>query len=603
MVARHASVVPASLMIVALSGCGDATDLSCGPGTVQQGDHCVPSGSSGTGGNGGGGVGGESGAAGAGGGIGGGGGMGGQEPACNPAEAVDFKLALLPDTQHYSDSAINIANFEAQTQWIVAHADSESLVFVTLVGDIVHNGAQGSNLNQDQWLRADGAMAILDGDLNSFPDGLIRYAAVPGNHDYDVTWDKTSANQYLTYFGPHRYAGRSWFLGAAPDQRSMAQLLFGDPDSGCQPYLHLGLEWLPTDEALQWAQSLILAYPDLPVIVSTHQYLGVGDPAARSTSYDTVDSAGDNAAESLYRKLVEPFPQVFLVLSGHIFGDGRLTSTTALDQPVHQVLADYQSDPNGGNGWMQLVELRASTAEVELSTFSPTYVSGTTAGPDRATASESNYAVGFELLAHRQWLQTHQVVHFRQGQDGGYGVYWGAEDTHVGDGDAGTTPPAMVHGTADNIRVDGDDDNEQGLLRFADLFGADAGQIPPGTTIVKAVLTLTTEGTAAHSANGARLHRMTTGWDEYSTYDSLTGGVQLPAEAQAGHDADSAGAVESKGTDSFDVTASLQAWSDGEPNDGWVFIANDTDRWEFRSSDWGAVVERPLLTVVYELLD
>ena len=474
------------------------------------------------------------------------------------------------------------------------------MVFVTLVGDIVHNGASGSNLNQDQWLRADGAMSLLDGDLNSFPDGLIPYAAVPGNHDYDVVWDKSSANQYLTHFGPHRYAGRSWFLGAAPDQRSMAQLLYGDPDTGCQPYLHLGLEWLPTDEALQWAQSLILANPDLPVVLSTHQYLGVGDPAARSTSGGTEDSGGDNSAESLYRKLVEPFPQVFLVLSGHIFGDGRLTSTTALDQSVHQVLADYQTDPNGGNGWMQLVALRASTAEIELSTFSPTYVAGTTAGADRSVASESNYAVGFDLLDHRGWLQGHNVLHFRQGQDGGFGVYWGAQDTHVGDGDNGTTHPAMVYATADNIRIDGDDDNEQGLLRFTNLFGEQGGQIPAGTTIVKAVLTLTTEGTAAHSADGARLHRMTTAWDEFSTYDSLIDGVQLSAEAQATHDADSGGAVVGKGTDSFDVTASLQAWSDGESNLGWVIIANDTDRWEFRSSDWATVVERPMLTVVTE---
>ncbi len=592
------------VLVATLAACGDSSELSCGPGTVQVGDVCVPTDPGGTGGAGGSTGGGGTGLGGTGaggmGGSGGEGGTGGDEPTCDPEAALDFKIAMLPDTQHYSDSATNIALFEAQTQWIVANAVTESLSFVTLVGDIVQSGGSGSNNNQVQWSRADGAMAYLDGDLNNQPDGLIAYAAIAGNHDYDVVADKATANQYLTTFGPSRFAGRSWLLGAAPNQLNMAQLFFGDPQSGCQPYLHLGLEWLPADEAIEWAQDIIMANPDVPVVVSTHQYLTVGNPGSRSTVGETVDSGGDNGAESLYRKLVEPFPQVFLVLSGHYSGDGRLTSTTALDQSVHQVLADYQSDPNGGNGWMQLIELRASNSEIELATFSPTYVSGTTAGPDRTQSAESNYAVGFDLVSHRGWLETHRIVHFRQAQDSGFGTYWGAEDTHVGDGGAGVTNPSTVYATADNIRIDGDSDNEQGLLRFSALFGTDPGQIPLGTPIVKAVLTLTTEGPAAHSANGGRLHRMTIPWDEYATFESLGNGVQLPAEALSAHDADSAGAVNGKGTDSFDVTVSLQAWSNGETNYGWVLIANDTDRWEFRSSDWGTLVERPMLTVVHQ---
>ena len=43
--------------------------------------------------------------------------------------------------------------------------------------------------------------------------------------------------------------------------------------------------------------------------------------------------------------------------SAHVHGDGRRTDTTALGQQVYQVLADYQSDAYGGNGWLQLASM------------------------------------------------------------------------------------------------------------------------------------------------------------------------------------------------------------------------------------------------------
>jgi hypothetical protein len=55
----------------------------------------------------------------------------------------------------------------------------------------------------------------------------------------------------------------------------------------------------------------------------------------------------------------------------------------------------------------------------------------------------------------------------------------------------------------------------------------------------------------------------------------------------------------SKGTLSFDVTASVQAWVDGATNYGWVMLERGNNRWSFRSSEWAGLVERPMLTVVH----
>ncbi len=512
-----------------------------------------------------------------------------------PVSAAPFEVILLPDTQHYSDSAANTAQFEAQTQWIVDHQADENITFATLVGDIVQNGGQGASQNHVEWDRATAAMDLLDGDLVAEPDGRLPYAAVPGNHDYDVVDDKTSATQYVAHFGPTRFIGRSWFVGSSPDGTNQAQIFLGD---GLE-FLSLGLEWRPSDAALAWAQGVLAAHPDLPTIVSTHEHLDSGNPGVRRTSGETPNGSGSNSGESVYRKLVEPYPQVFLVLSGHIpGGDGLLASTTALGRPVHEVLADYQSDPNGGNGWMQRIRFDPAASELAFSSFSPTYVPGVTAGPDRSQSAASNYTISVDVDGLRTYLGQRTVLHFRQGQGAEFGTYTGAVDTHVGDGSSGTTLPNVAYGSADNVRIDGDGDDEQGLLRFDGIIGGGAGRIPPGTLIERAVLTLTTEGTNSQG-DGARLHRMLMPWDASDTWDSLGSGVQLGSEAAIGFDVDVGGLVDTPGTDSFDVTTSVQAWTNGAPNHGWVMQSLGSNRWEFRSSDWEAVAERPMLTVVF----
>lgn len=509
------------------------------------------------------------------------------------ARSGGWRIAMLPDTQHYSDSAVNIVHFEAQTQWIADHLAREGLEFVTHAGDIVQTGAQGAGMNQVEWDRAMGAMATLDGDLGADPDGLVPYSAVPGNHDFDVVGDKSSWTQFAAHFGPQRYAGRSWFAGASPQGTSFAQRFM----AGGREFLALGLEWLPSDGALAWAQSMLDAHPRTPAVLTTHEYLELGVPASRRTSGDTPDASGDNSGESLFRKLVEPNPQLFLVLCGHVHGDGRATSTTALGATVHEVLADYQTDPNGGNGWMKLVELRELTGEIESQTFSPTYVPGATLGADRSLDPTSNFVLPFDLAAHRASLAQRELRRFRAGLGGD--ASFEVHDTHVGDGGAGVTQPDVAHGALDSLRVDGDADHEQALLRFAGFVGLGPEQVPPGVLVERAILTLSTEGSSSSTLTGARLHRMLVDWSEDSTWDSLGAGVQVGPEASAVVELDLSAQIASKGADSFDVTASVQAWVDGEPNLGWVALANGIDRWGVRSSEWPALAERPMLTVLF----
>lgn len=506
----------------------------------------------------------------------------------------ELTFVLLPDTQKYSEIGAFTPQFIAQTQWVADHLASQPIVFVTHVGDIVQNGEQGANANLFEWNNADTAMRRLDGDLNLDPDGLVPYGAVIGNHDYAVVGAKASgASRYVQYFGPQRYAGRSWYLGNTPDGLNHAQLV-PTPEG---PWLHIGLEWRPRDIALEFAQRTIAEHPGLPAIVTTHEHLGPGAPAAWRTGGATPDGAGDNDAEQVFRKLLEPNPEVVLLACGHVGGAGHRSDANAFGRDVHQILLDTQFDPNGGNGWMGLVDVDADGETISLRTFSPTYVPGVTPGLDRSTDPNANFDVAYDARGHREWLAAHQVARFREGAALG-GITWnGARDTYVGDGAQGSTLPGSAYGGLTDVRCDGDADGEQGLIAFDQLFGAAPGRIPPGSTIERAVLTLTTEGDAADSGSGATLHRMLVPWSEASTWDSLGGGVQIGPEASPVIDVNTAGAVGEKGTRSFDVTAAVQAWSNGAPNHGWAVLAKGNDRWSFRSSEWGESMERPLLTV------
>src|SRR5262249_40010813 len=155
----------------------------------------------------------------------------------------------------------------------------------------------------------------------------------------------------------------------------------------------------------------------------------------------------------LFRKLVEPWPQVFLVLGGHYQGNGRASATTQLGRVVQQILADYQDDPGGGNGWMRLLAFEPALAQLSVATTSPTYAAGSTPGPDRSLDPDGNFTLALDLAALREDLRTRTTLHFRQGQDSGFGAYAQAHDTYVGDGSAGTTLPNVSYGGATTLRV------------------------------------------------------------------------------------------------------------------------------------------------------
>lgn len=213
------------------------------------------------------------------------------------------------------------------------------------------------------------------------------------------------------------------------------------------------------------------------------------------------------------------------------------------------------------------------------------------AGADSFTYSVSDgnggsatASVNITVTAPPSALVQKQAI-FKQGLNG----YSGTVDTQIVQ-----ASPNTSYGTASTIGVDkGTGENVQVLLRFSDIFGSLASQVPQGAEIISATLTLDTTNTG----DGATLHRMLTSWTDSATYNSLVSGLQTNnVEARTASDATvTAGSL---GATTFDVTASVLAWLAGQPNYGWVFVSRGSNGWDFTSAQ-GA--NPPQLTINYRI--
>ncbi|MEM8677788.1 MAG: Calx-beta domain-containing protein [Planctomycetota bacterium] len=214
---------------------------------------------------------------------------------------------------------------------------------------------------------------------------------------------------------------------------------------------------------------------------------------------------------------------------------------------------------------------------------------------NRSQARKRKPAV--ESLEARQLLTT---VSFQQGLGG----YEGQEDTVLYSRD-----PDVNAGTEGSISPDQQDSNgvRQGLVKFADIIGDDSSQVPLGAKINSATFTVDVVNDS-NSAMQMSLYRMQQDWSEgsatWNTFGAI-GGVQasegessdLPPDAIL-FDPDTSASSPTAGI--FDVTRSLEYWSAGVNNFGWMIESAATNGWDFRTKE-SAQNQRPRLVVDYSV--
>lgn len=274
----------------------------------------------------------------------------------------DFTVVLLPDTQFYS--AVYPQIYQSQMNWIAANRATRKIQFVLGLGDIVDNGSSVT-----QWQNADAAVRILD-------RASIPYLMPLGNHDYDnIDPAGRSTTFFNQYFGPQRYAGRSYFKGNYPSGR--ADNMWAIFNVNGHPYLVIALEFYPRDAALTWASDILQANPTLDAILVTHAYTYSDNSRIAFCDADsppTYHMTDANNGEQMWTKFASQFPNIRLVLSGHIqtgTGVGRLATIGAGGNLVNQMLSDYQAYAKGGDGWLRILHFYPSQNRIDVTTYSP----------------------------------------------------------------------------------------------------------------------------------------------------------------------------------------------------------------------------------------
>ena len=278
-----------------------------------------------------------------------------REPT-NTVVRGDFAIVVLPDTQFYTSAQRGgrPEMFTAQTDWIVSNRVSRRIAYVTLEGDISNDGSRVLQ----QWLNATNALYRLEDPARTgLPDG-IPYGVVVGNHD---TYNG-GTGRFNQFFGTNHFAGHRYYGGHFGTNNDSHCDLFR---AGGEDFVVLSLTMAAGADPglMQWANGVLQANASRRAIVVTHSLL---NPAPWPTPASWTEEG-----PPIFAALTNQ-PNLFLMLCGHRHGEGRRHE--AVDggrRSVDVVLSDYQDGPNGGDGFLRLMEFSPAHHTIRVKTFSP----------------------------------------------------------------------------------------------------------------------------------------------------------------------------------------------------------------------------------------
>ncbi|MEM7390887.1 MAG: metallophosphoesterase [Verrucomicrobiota bacterium] len=271
-------------------------------------------------------------------------------------------IAVLPDTEYYAQKYPEL--FYAQTRWIADEAKPRNIAYTLHLGDITQHN------NHEQWTVARKSFAMLD--------GLVPYALVPGNDDYDDlvddNWNRLRESSRINdYFNPETISKWPTFGGFhQPGRLENTFHLFRIQQ---RDWMILCLEMGPRDEIVQWAHRILKQHAHRRTIVVTHAYL-----FRHNKRYDHRNGRErasphpwGNDGEELWQKLLKQHANVKIVISGHVStgGIGYRTDVGDHGNVVHQMMCDYQKKEKGGLAYMRLLEFAPDDTTVQVRTYSP----------------------------------------------------------------------------------------------------------------------------------------------------------------------------------------------------------------------------------------
>src|SRR5690606_12226335 len=231
-----------------------------------------------------------------------------------------WSLILLPDPQAYMKFERNQPIFDLMNTWISENVKRLNIKAVLCTGDLVDknellipDGVKANQTSAQQW----------DAISRSFSklDGKVPYITATGNHDYGIfnfENRKTNFNNHFPYYKNSKNLAILKEVGLNIDSVPTLENACYEievPLGG--KFLILCLEYLPRNEIINWAKSIVdnPLYEKHKVILLTHFYMGSNNErlALSRKRHQNVNDGID-----LWEKLVYPSVNICAVFAGHI---------------------------------------------------------------------------------------------------------------------------------------------------------------------------------------------------------------------------------------------------------------------------------------------
>jgi hypothetical protein len=260
-------------------------------------------------------------------------------PTATPEpEPTPFSVAWMTDTQEYV--ANNKDVFCSMTQWIADTTKERNTLLTIHTGDIIRSidyQYQIDNMNEA---------------FSYIPDDMM-IVTVAGNHDHVA---------YGNEFTP--------YLWNRPDTNVEEENTLYDGfvyymtfEAGNVRYLVVSISYGFELLARDWVNQVCEQYSDHYAILCLHSYLTKSDYSTVGVRY--------------IKDVVEPSPNIRLVLCGHIHGVAYLPEEIDDDgdgipeRTVNQMLFNMQGDSDDGLGFMRMLEFDTQADTIGVYTYSP----------------------------------------------------------------------------------------------------------------------------------------------------------------------------------------------------------------------------------------
>jgi hypothetical protein len=258
-----------------------------------------------------------------------------------PAQAEEFKLVVIPDTQWAIQKWPHV--IDDMAKWVSANREKENIKYVLHVGDMVQVGG-----SEEEWKNFDKSMKIME-------EGKVPYILGVGNHDYDRLSKGRSTVLFNKYFPLERISKNPGFGGAFPEGKSDNS--FVTFKAGGKNWLVVSLQYNPNNAEIGWANEVIGKHLDHQVILVTHSYL--------------THTERDVAGKMLWEKLVRHHPNISMVFCGHL-STVNFRAKGDAGNTVCEMLFDWQNgespDPNS---YLALVTVDTDARKITTKAYSP----------------------------------------------------------------------------------------------------------------------------------------------------------------------------------------------------------------------------------------